>query len=238
MIVDNTSHKVRKEYLDVIKLFSVLCVIHNHAAPTYTPIRRTISAFFMPVFFIIYGIASSKKPWKSGKEIGRFLEKEIKALLVPYVLWALIYAKRLDWTFVKNLLFGNNYSLQRVETNSVLWFLPCMFMSVLLFQILINIESRITKNYVKLGFSVIAAIACGLISCCFNGQTVDGGRFFGWDIAFTGCLFMIIGKVIDAVSVLETIKERWPLYIKGMVGIVVMVITCILATENLPFYDI
>ncbi len=102
---------MRKNYLDVAKLFAVICVMNVHASVTYNSVRRTISAFFMPVFFIIYEIVSSRKPLKSWQEVWRFLEKRIKSLLVPYVLWALIYAGDTGISFVKGVLFGTNRSL-------------------------------------------------------------------------------------------------------------------------------
>lgn len=178
----------RKKYLDVAKLFAVLCVMNAHASITYNPVRRTISAFFMPVFFIIYGMASSGRPLKSGKEVWQFLEKKIKSLLVPYVLWALIYAGDTDYTFVKGVLIGTNRSLGMAGTNQVLWFLPCMFIAVILFQLYINLDAAITGKVGKICFGIFVMAVCGIVSCKFNIIFV-----FGCDIALSGLLFMIIG---------------------------------------------
>lgn len=223
----------RKDYLDVAKLFSVLCVIYIHSATTDTAIRQTITTFFMPVFFIIYGFASSKKPLRSGKEICSFVLKRAKSLLVPYVLWAMIYAGSIDINFIKNVIIGNNLSLGRAETNMVLWFLPCMFISVLLFQVYIDLSSFIDNKYYKLGFSVLASVICGAISCIFNGFE-QGGRIFGYDIAFTGCVFMIIGEYF---GILVNFWKKKPFYVKMIVGMAGMLLTYGIACLNISYLE-
>lgn len=224
----------RKNYLDVVKLFASLCVIYVHAAPTYTPVRRTISAFFMPVFFIIYGMVSSKQALKSIKEWGHFLEKRVKSLLVPYALWGGIYAKRLDWIFVKNFLYGNNRSLSSAESHPVLWFLPCMFVSVILFQFMMNLYEKIKGKIPKVLFSLVIVVICGAISCIFNGYEI-GGRLWGWDIAFSGCLFMIIGDM--SCVFVEWIYKKQTVFLKSIGGIVLFFCTYIIVTINLPYLE-
>lgn len=222
---------MRKNYLDVAKLFAVICVMNAHASVTYNPVRRTISAFFMPVFFVIYGIASSGKPLKSWQEIWQFLEKRTKSLLVPYVLWALIYAGDKGINFVKGVLRGTNPSLGTAGTNQVLWFLPCMFIAVILFQIYINIDAVISNKAGKLGFAVVVMLVCGVVSCKFNTIFI-----FGSDIALSGCIFMIIGREIGREGV-ETFWKKKPIYVKIIAAALLLLLTYVIVTHNLPYLE-
>ena len=217
----------RKIYLDVAKLFATLCVINAHASFTHNPVRQTISAFFMPVFFIIYGMASSGKPIKSRRELFQFLEKRIKSLLVPYALWAMIFAGNINYTFIKEVLVGDNRSLGRADTNQVLWFLPCMFVAVILFQIYINIDSYITGRAGKIGIAVFLMVVCGVVSSKFN---VVGT--WSWDIAFSGCLFMIVGR---GVRCLEAGWRDKANYIKIMAAALLFVVTYGIVSWNLLY---
>lgn len=217
----------RKNYLDVAKLFAALCVISVHASITYNPVRRTLSAFFIPVFFIIYGMASSGKRLESMKEILQFFEKRIKSLLVPYVLWAMIYADNIDYSFIKEILIGNNRSLGRADTNQVLWFLPCMFVAVIIFQIYTNVDSHITGRAGRIGFAVFAVTVCGVISSKFNVVGV-----WSWDIAFSGCLLMIVGKGMRCFEAGWKCRAN---YIRAIAAVLLFALTYMIISCNLLY---
>lgn len=225
----------RKPYLDVAKLFAVLSVIYVHCSITQNPIRRTITAFFMPVFFVIYGIASSKRPIRSVEEFRKFFLGKVRSLLVPYVLWALIYAPTVDVNFCKGVLHGSNYSLGEARTHMVLWFLPCMFLAVLLFQVYVNIRSKPCGRVSRTGVTLSAMLICGSISLWCNPHS-PVGHFFGFDIAFSGCLFMIIGGWFS-----EIFGEYWakrPFYVKLVLGMIFIAVAYMLVTWNLPYLEI
>ena len=219
--------KRRKRYLDVAKLILVLFVVHNHAKTVSTPISNTISILHMPAFFLVYGMAVSERQVR-GREWLRFLKTKAQALLVPYVLWALIYSGGRGWTFLKNVLVGNNQSLGTAGTNQVLWFLPCMFMSTILFQAYSDLYLRAKREWHRWVCVIGVAAICVAVSHIFCGFKV-GGRFFGWDIAFMGCLFMIVGsRLSDAV---EKMKQL-PVWAK-LLGVVLGVgVTDLIAAAN------
>lgn len=222
----------RKPYLDVAKLFAVLSVVYVHSSFTYNPVRRTIGAFFMPVFFMIYGIASAKRPIRSVKKLRDFFLGKVRSLLVPYVLWALIYAPSVDVNFCKGVLRGTNHSLGQANTHMVLWFLPCMFTAVFLFQIYINILSKISRKTYRAEYALLAMSICGVVSLWCNPYSPC---FFGFDIAFSGCLFMIIGGWYS-----EIFGEYWakrPFYVKLILGMILLVAAYVFVTWNLPYLE-
>lgn len=220
----------RKSYLDVAKLFAVLSVIYVHCSITYNPIRRTIGTFFMPVFFMIYGIASSKRPIRAAEELRNFFLGKVKSLLVPYVLWALIYAPAIDVTFCKGVLYGTNHSLGAARTNMVLWFLPCMFTAVFLFQIYINILFIINWKMGRVAYALVAMCICGAVSLWGNPYSPI---FFGFDIAFSGCLFMIMGGGYS--EMFGDYWEKKPFWVKLVLGMILFVIAYVFVTLNLPY---
>lgn len=220
----------RKNYLDVAKLLGVLCVMNAHASVTYNPLRRTISAFFMPVFFLIYGMAVSGKPVKSKKEAWQFLEKRIRSLIVPYVLWAFIYAGDMGYDFVKGVLLGTNPSLGMADTNQVLWFLPCMFMAVILFQIYININTAIADAKKRAVFAICMMAVCGVLSSKWNIILP-----FSFDIALSGCIFMIIGR--EGGFLFETFWKNVPKYVKIIAAAGLFLLTGVIVSYNLPYLE-
>lgn len=228
---NETMQQPRKDYLDVAKLLAVSSVIFVHASVTYNPVRRTISCFFMPVFFIIYGMASSGSPIRSWKEVGQFLEKRARSLLVPYVVWALIYAREFGYTLIKGIMVGNNPALSVAKTNAVLGFLPCMFIAVILFQIYINLDDAVTGKPGKMILAVLVMAACGVISCKFSMNFV-----FGSDIAFSGCLFMIIGR--GWAELFETFYKGRFWYVKILSGGILFLCTYLIGNSNLPYLEL
>ncbi len=224
----------RKDYLDVAKLLSVLCVIHNHAGILHMPIKQTIAAFHMPIFFIIYGMVSSGKRLQ-GEEWLKFFEKRVRALLVPYILWALIYLKNYPGDVWKHLLFGTNQSLGRAGTNQVLWFLPCMFAAAVLFRLWENVfVGRFNKW-------ILLAIRVGTISLCAVASVylhkAKGEMFFSLDIALTACVFMILGNISFFKEAMEYIRERWHVLVKLIVGVAGILLTYLITTWNSPFFE-
>lgn len=159
----------------------------------------------MPAFFIAHGIAVPKKTLR-GKQWMTFLLKRVKSLLVPYVLWALIYSIKINDDFVKGVLFGSNLSLGwgRAETNAVLWFLPCMFTATVFYQIYANWYCRIRGARLQKCFAAGILLVCILLADrCRTNRWDD--NFFGWDIALLGCAFMIVGSCLR--NALEYLKK-------------------------------
>lgn len=61
--------------------------------------------------------------------------------MVPYVLWALIYAK----ISFKNLLliaYGTNETIISAGSSGVLWFLPVYFVATILFEIVMYVSKK------------------------------------------------------------------------------------------------
>ena len=152
----------------------------------------------MPLFFIAYGLALPIKEGEKGRTFKDFVKKRFKGLMIPYLLWCLIYSKNLGIAFFKGVLYGTNQSLGAAETNQVLWFLPVMFLAAI-FYFLINKTAQRFEKF-KNPFIICCAVISGIISVLLKKFPLNFGLVFGIDIAFTGTVFMVTGSYLRKLS--------------------------------------
>lgn len=193
-----TQKKQRVEYIDCAKFIGIFLLLIEHAgnwtdlsSGGYDTLKLWICSFHMPLFFIVYGMVSSYKGLKSWDDWKNYGLHQTKALVVPYVLWAMIYANGFSTRFFLGVGYGSNPSLGYANTNAVLWFLPTMFISTLLYQLVLNFLDKESNGavYTRLGIWIITFMV--LAWTCSN---VGGIRFpWGIDVALLGTVFMLVG---------------------------------------------
>ena len=181
----------------------------------------------MPLFFIIYGMVVNCKNLHTSKEWKLFLLKEVKALVVPYVIWACIYSNGFGIKFFLGVGYGSNPSLGYANTNAVLWFLPAMFVATIFYQVTLSfIEKYRKKITVLIGifllFMIISKI-CGYV----------GGIRFPWgiDIAFMGTTFMLLGRFIGRPGIEFVFAGKNK---SVLVGALLLAVSVIIAIVNKP----
>ena len=191
----------RISYIDIFKFFGVFFLLFEHAGnwcifgSTYNSVKVWICSFHMPLFFVAYGMACSGKSIFLDdighcKSILGFIDRRFGSLLVPYIVWSMLYASDFSIGFFKGVLYGSNQSLYDANTFQVLWFFPTFFLSTLIFQILTELLLRLKhEHFINLIFCLI----CGSVSYLLSVNRGTWGRWFGYDIAFTGVVYMIIG---------------------------------------------
>ena len=206
------TEKKRIGYIDCAKFIGIFLLLVEHAGNWsdlsgrgYSTLKLWICSFHMPLFFIVYGMVSSYKGLKSWNDWKKYSLHQIKALVVPYVLWAMIYANGFGAKFFLGVGYGSNPSLSYANTNAVLWFLPAMFMSTLFYQFVLNFLNDKTNRaaYTRLCIWIIALIV--LAQLC---RKVGSIRFpWGIDIALLGTVFMLVGHYKFCPVVCKTQKE-------------------------------
>lgn len=161
------SKKVRDVSFDIARALGMLGVIVGHTLMggqlTFT--QNLVFEMNLPIFFFVSGYFFRKKTITSTINSG------INTLIIPYLIGSLIwigfnFIKYPDLETVRNFtiasiyaagsqgqtLFGNgNYYI------GALWFLPAMFISTLLFQIIMRLKKQITKIILILGLFVLGA---------------------------------------------------------------------------------
>jgi len=115
-----------------------LAVMMHVVAAREVPVWRVaISTFHVPLFFIVSGIVigRAKDGWLA------YLRKNAAVLLLPYLIWAAIYTpfklENLPW-----ILYGSWPVLNRIGTNTALWFLPAIFCGRVMYEAVMRLVER------------------------------------------------------------------------------------------------
>lgn len=135
----------RVDYIDVLKGIGILLVIIGHHLLEVNPIIAWINSFHMPMFFFVSGYL-----WKNKQSTIELVKNKAKSLLYPYfTLSAIVMVFHFFWY---NIIFTK--SVPETTTLKVLvltistfgyhafWFIPCLFLSCLLFFFFSKTRSR------------------------------------------------------------------------------------------------
>lgn len=154
----------RIETIDIAKAITIFCVILGHTtgnldAPMF---RRVLYAFHMPLFFFLAGLSIKPKAVQGFRGWGAFLYKNVLALMAPYFVWGLVYAP-FSYPDMGALFYGSWEALNRMETLTSLWYLPCFFISRVLVQIVVNIAGYAKVKNMPLWCGICALPLLSLI---------------------------------------------------------------------------
>ena len=188
----NTENK-RIQYIDIAKTLGIIFVIAGHVVSSDTEIKKVIYSFHMPLFFMLSGMLVKVKKQYNALTRRNLIEKKFKSLMIPYVIWALIYAS----FSIKHLLFvlyGTRETLIKAESLSSLWFLPVMFIAFMIVELVLQASIK-SKKGIVIGTGIVG---CFLIGMLFPHYAVLGD-LWGIDIAFIAAAFMLIGMVIKQI---------------------------------------
>lgn len=193
-------NKKRFDWLDIAKGIAIIATVVGHVSLIdWDPYRRLIFSFHMPLFFIVAGFTAKavidlKSTWKLFTRV-----------FIPYILVAgvtsiifLIRGSDIK-TEIFRLLWASgvpaNYGPGVPVTNQteipvvgMLWFLPCMFFSKLLFSFALKITEKFSE-YIR---------AAVILLVCIGGFIL--GRFYkipmGLDIALFVIVFFYAGYLL------------------------------------------
>ena len=148
-----TSNRITWIY--VAKGVGMFLIVLGHALQTGF-IRQVIFSFHVPFFFFLAGLT-----YKREANIFQFLKKKVKGLLIPYWVWGTISIvvflgvgcflrmEEASTGVIKNI-WGLLYANPRTELmwwNRPLWFIPCLFASLIIVDILERTIIRIEGGY-------------------------------------------------------------------------------------------
>lgn len=180
--------RTRIVYGDFIKAFGIILVVLGHINSYNGFLKEWIYSFCMPLFFFASGvIAANRKKEKSFDK--KSLLSKIKSLLVPYIIWGLMYS---GFSFYKVLMlgYGSYYSIKQAGSLSSLWFLPVMFVSVCIFELFNKADKTQNKNYF-LVFLVLLFVIAVIMPNTYTGYP------FGFDTALLATSFIIFGYISE-----------------------------------------
>ena len=193
----------------------------------YEILYRAIYSFHMPAFFVLAGMTFN--PSNGGW--GTFLYKKFRRLMVPYYCFGLFsiivflatyslfrvstggtdayYGAKvaIDWwlPFIGLLHGGNWPNGEGLRMNAVLWFLPCLFSTEVLYRVANQIMLR--RKFARIGLLIACAILAFVIKA--NGLMYWP---FGLDKVPYFLLFFLLGTMCGLLPEWRiNERERWVL---------------------------
>lgn len=208
MSKNNIRKSRRIETIDIAKAITIFCVILGHTTGNLdTPMfRRVLYAFHMPLFFFLAGLSIKPKAVHGFKGWGTFLYKNILALMVPYLVWGLVYGP-FSYPNMGALIYGSWEALTRMETLTSLWYLPCFFVSRIIVQIVVNIGEYAKVKNIPLwcGIAALPLLAAGLLL-----PHSENGVVWCADIALAAGGFILLGIAVrKSYLVMAQQKTLW-----------------------------
>lgn len=168
---------MRKRYVDWMKTIAIILVIVGHTNFANSWCKSWIYAFHMPLFFFASGLVLKQEP------LGSWFSKKSRALLVPFVLWGLIYAE-FSFESLAKLIYGSYRMISAAGSLTSLWFLPAMFLALLIIQLV--------WKWLNSPTAVLAA-AAGFTAISMILPQLENGYPWCLDAAFLAAAFILIG---------------------------------------------
>lgn len=190
----------RVAWIDYMSGIGTLMVFMQHACVPL--ITRIILGFHMPLFFWISGFLYQQNN-SYNKPFGKYIKSRTIRLLVPYLLWFVIdkgqafLMKGMDQplVFAKEVLKSFLYCYS--------WFLPCLFLSEMVFHIINKKMVRLEGNGRSIALGG-CAILFWILSWIEN--VVNPNRaVFCLDTCLMALGFMFFGSV--SVQIMKVLKE-------------------------------
>lgn len=153
----------RNNTIDVMKGIGILLVIIGHCVYFGGFIHNWIFSFHMPLFFIISGLFFREA------SLSVLLQKKIRRLIFPYVIFFVVgllitllipeWRNKLSFSGLAIDIYLGNPGIVNVSS---VWFLVCLFFSMLILHMVLLIEKRNKKlSYIILVVVVIFGFICG-----------------------------------------------------------------------------
>ncbi len=194
----------RDASMDVVKGIGIILVVIGHANRS-TLLGKMIYGFHMPLFFIIAGMFYNKEKWEKlgGIELVR---NRAKSYLVPYfsmaginlVLNAIdemaiydVFGEWLDAQVYHVGWIAYATGLSKLSPNcSPLWFLPCLFLSYIIFYFILQL-----KLSTQMGVCALLILLNKMIFMVLPKITP---KVLPWhmDTALVGAVLMVVGYQI------------------------------------------
>ncbi len=198
----------RIEWIDIAKGIGIILVVIGHISQNKI-ISNFIYSFHMPLFFILSGFLYKPKE--------KYVRKKAKTILIPYIVFAII--SYIYWFFIERNMreqdvnpinaFLNIFICQAGDENYVfnvvLWFLPCLFIVEIVFNLLYN---KVNKNKYMMPIIIFLMTIIGYLYSKLSLIRLP----FTIDISLTAIGFYYIGfcfnKYKDKVLISKLISNK------------------------------
>ena len=214
------NHRNRDTAIDVARGIAGLLMIFGHLRLN-NEVDQFIYSFHMPLFFILSGMTIHEE-----KDFLPYLKKRVRRLLVPYIVFSLIFAKPELTNWLK-CIYGTREGLLSAGSLTPLWFLPCLFSADVIFHLVLKF-CREEKIVIVVSFVLSVA---GVIIGTFLpfGSTLP----FGVNVAMVSIPFLLIGYLLKKhPELMKKVKENPVAGLLAVAGL--LVILLFTYSRNIP----
>lgn len=208
----------RKGYLDIAKAIGLIIVLINHIGLSLGGLNRYLGAFYVSEFFLLAGMTFRVKETETTKE---FILKKAKRLLLPYAGYSIFY---LLWygvraaasgsfqpmDFLKKLagsIYARNYLFPGKEEpvylmeimNAPMWFLPALFLSLVLYYLLSRYFGK------KKVYGVAVSFGMAVVLHYFVPVLLP----WSIDTVLAMLVLLYLGECFGKVEYMELTKKKW-----------------------------
>ena len=163
---DTNKLPVRYEYLDVARGISILLIVLGHTGVIGEFRLNFIYYINVPIFFALSGILMEIKN-RGSKDcggMGNYLIKRFRNLMIPYAVFSIIYSVIYFVQMRLGYMNGGDFeeNIRRAVDfygESVLWFLPTLFLAELGFLVVRKIAKGISVYLISFLLGVSAAFS-------------------------------------------------------------------------------
>lgn len=150
----------RLDFIDMAKGVGIILVLFGHLIYTNEYVRVWISAFHMPLFFVLAGITLSIGT-RDKSDVGGRIAKRVRGLLIPYMWFSLIYFVVDIGNLYLNKITMHDFIFNALASvtlcgKSVMWFLTALLVSQIF---LILVQSKLDDRYVIIIVLIVATIS-------------------------------------------------------------------------------
>ena len=184
----------RIELIDIAKAITIILVILGHTTGNLeTPMyRRLLYSFHMPLFFFLAGLSIRPKVLKTLPEWKDFFKKNLLALVVPYIIFAFIYAP-FSFDNVPKFLYGSWQALGKAGTLTSLWYLTSFFVARVYCQLLVNLAGKINVRSMR---RILGLLSVPMFAVGFLLPKIEGGYPWCLDVSFVSAGFILLGMAL------------------------------------------
>lgn len=188
-IEEQQNKEARIMWIDIMRGLLMFLVIFGHISDDREPLIY-IYSFHMPAYFFLTGITMA---FKKDQSIGSFVADKFFGLMVPYYLLNLYVSPMREWLeqigeansqsftdLLIGVLYSNADSGYKMASNT-LWFIPCLFLSSVLFFAIKKMCAGDAK--------MMTAYTAMFIAACSIAGLNEGG---GGPLHYKGALFSVV----------------------------------------------
>ena len=216
----------RDNTLDVMKGLGIILVIIGHISQNIA-LNQVIYTFHMPLFFFASGFALFFSLRKK-ENFKKFFSKKFFSIIIPYAIFSLIFL--IYWIILERRfrepssasvlsiflnIFISKADAQLYPTNAVLWFLPCLFSSLIISYFLIN---NFKKKYILISVFIFIA-----------GFALASNKIFipfALETAMIAQLFVALGYNFKLLDISNKLNNKFLNYIIFLFLLFLLLIIC------------